>query len=45
MANISDLNDECIIPWQQVSPGWWNSSTKYIQRIGNIFDNKELLKK
>lgn len=44
MANISDLNDENIVPWQQVSPGWWNKFTLYIQRIGNIFDNKELLK-
>lgn len=44
IANISDLNDKYIDPWQQVSPGWWNDFTLYIQRIGNIFDNKELLK-
>lgn len=46
MANISDLNSKYIDidPWQQVSPGWWNNPTRYIQRIANIFDNKELLK-
>lgn len=46
LANIEDLDEEMDTGyWHQVSPGWWNSSKREIQVIGNIYDNPELIKK
>lgn len=45
LANIKDLDEEMDTGyWHQVSPGWWNSSKREIQVIGNIYDNPELIK-
>lgn len=46
LANIEDLDEEMDTGyWHQVSPGWWNSSKREIQAIGNIYDHPELIKK
>lgn len=46
LANIEDLDEEMDTGyWHQVSPGWWNSSKREIQVIGNIYDHPELIKK
>lgn len=45
LANIEDLDEEMDTGyWHQVSPGWWNSSKREIQVIGNIYDHPELIK-
>lgn len=45
LANIEDLDEEMDTGyWHQVSPGWWNSSKREIQAIGNIYDHPELIK-
>lgn len=45
LANIEDLDEKMDTGyWHQVSPGWWNSSKREIQVIGNIYDHPELIK-
>lgn len=44
LANISDLNEKWMYPWQQVSPGWWIDHKREIRVVANIYDHPELIK-
>lgn len=43
MANIDELDNIWIYPWQRIRPDWWNDFHREIRIIGNIHDNPELL--
>lgn len=45
LANLSDLNQKWMQPWQQVSPGWWNDFNREILIVGNEHDTPEMIPK
>lgn len=45
LANLNDLNQEWMQPWQQVSPGWWSEFSREILVIGNEFDTPGMMPK
>ena len=45
LANLSDLNQKWMQPWQQVSLGWWNEFSREILIVGNEVDTPEMIPK
>lgn len=38
MANINELEDQEVNPWQRIYPDWWNDKKRTITVTGNIYD-------
>lgn len=44
IANIADIGDIWVNPWQQPTADWFNQFERKIKVIGNIYDTPELVK-